>query len=112
MYPVSNAFLTAVKDKTRKYYWTGRITTTAGTVYEFAYRRLHKGCREEVLWHFITERFWASNGSVKSVEDGMTGEFIICFKGSERTLKYYKKIQLKDGRECILRNAEGLDRIL
>jgi hypothetical protein len=47
-------------------------------------RRIHKECREEVLWHFITGRFWTSNGSVKSLEDGMTGEFIICFKGSER----------------------------
>ena len=35
MYPVSGAFLNAVKANTRKYYWTGRITTTAGTVYEF-----------------------------------------------------------------------------
>ena len=35
MYPVSNAFLDAVKANNRKYYWTGRITTTAGTVYEF-----------------------------------------------------------------------------
>ena len=32
MYPVSNAFLEAVKANTRKYYWTGRITTIAGTV--------------------------------------------------------------------------------
>ena len=35
MYPVSQAFLDAVKGKTRKYYWTGRITTTGGAVYEF-----------------------------------------------------------------------------
>jgi hypothetical protein len=35
LYPVSNAFLNAVKANTRKYYWTGRITTTAGTVYNF-----------------------------------------------------------------------------
>jgi hypothetical protein len=35
LYPVSNAFLDAVKANNRKYYWTGRITTTAGTVYEF-----------------------------------------------------------------------------
>ncbi len=33
LYPVSNAFLNAVKANTRKYYWTGKITTTAGTVY-------------------------------------------------------------------------------
>lgn len=43
MYPVSNAFLTAVKANTRKYYWTGRITTTAGTVYEFDQDDMVKG---------------------------------------------------------------------
>ena len=35
MYPVSEAFLEAVKQNTRRYYWTGKITTKAGTEYEF-----------------------------------------------------------------------------
>lgn len=43
MYPVSNAFLNAVKANTRKYYWTGRITTTAGTVYNFDQEDMVKG---------------------------------------------------------------------
>lgn len=43
MYPVSNAFLEAVKANTRKYYWTGRVTTTAGTVYEFDQDDMVKG---------------------------------------------------------------------
>ena len=43
MYPVSNAFLNAVKANTRKYYWTGRITTTAGMVYEFDQDDMVKG---------------------------------------------------------------------
>ena len=43
MYPVSSAFLNAVKANTRKYYWTGRITTTAGTVYEFDQEDMVKG---------------------------------------------------------------------
>ena len=43
MYNVSNAFLTAVKANTRKYYWTGRITTTAGTVYNFDQEDMVKG---------------------------------------------------------------------
>ena len=30
MYPVSKAFLQAVQENTRHYYWTGRITTVAG----------------------------------------------------------------------------------
>ena len=48
LYPVSNAFLNAVKANTRKYYWTGRITTTAGTVYEFDQDDMVKGS-EEIL---------------------------------------------------------------
>ena len=43
MYPVSSAFLTAVKANTRKYYWTGRITTTAGMVYNFDQEDMVKG---------------------------------------------------------------------
>ncbi len=43
MYPVSNAFLEAVKANNRKYYWTGRITTTAGTVYNFDQDDMVKG---------------------------------------------------------------------
>lgn len=43
MYPVSNAFLNAVRANTRKYFWTGRITTTAGTVYEFDQDDMVKG---------------------------------------------------------------------
>lgn len=43
MYPVSQAFLNAVKANTRKYYWTGRITTTAGTVYNFDQEDIVKG---------------------------------------------------------------------
>ena len=43
MYPVSNAFMTAVKANNRKYYWTGRITTTAGTVYNFDQEDMVKG---------------------------------------------------------------------
>lgn len=35
MYPVSEAFLQAVQQNTRKYYWTGRITTKTDMVYEF-----------------------------------------------------------------------------
>ena len=43
MYAVSNAFLNAVKANTRKYYWTGRITTKAGTVIEFDQEDMVKG---------------------------------------------------------------------
>ena len=43
MYPVSEAFLEAVKQNTRRYYWTGKITTTAGTEYEFGAEDIVKG---------------------------------------------------------------------
>ncbi len=43
MYAVSNAFLTAVTENTRNYYWAGTITTTAGKVYEFGYSDILKG---------------------------------------------------------------------
>ena len=43
MYPVSEAFLQAVQENTRKYYWTGKITTKAGVVYRFGYEDIVKG---------------------------------------------------------------------
>lgn len=43
MYPVSEAFLTAVQENTRRYYWTGKITTKAGVVHEFSEKDIVKG---------------------------------------------------------------------
>lgn len=43
MYPVSEAFLQAVQANTRTYYWTGKITTTKGAVYEFGLEDIVKG---------------------------------------------------------------------
>ncbi len=43
MYPVSEAFLQAVQENTRRYYWSGRITTKAGVVYEFDNEDIVKG---------------------------------------------------------------------
>ena len=43
MYPVSNAFLEAVKANTRKYYWTGQITTKGGVVYGFDQEDMVRG---------------------------------------------------------------------
>ncbi|MGN1184544.1 MAG: hypothetical protein ACI4R7_04885 [Oliverpabstia sp.] len=43
MYPVSEAFLQAVQENTRRYYWTGRITTKKGMVYEFGPEDIVKG---------------------------------------------------------------------
>ena len=43
MYPVSEAFLQAVQGNTRKYYWTGKITTVAGVEYSFMQEDIVKG---------------------------------------------------------------------
>ena len=43
LYPVSEAFLQAVQENTRRYYWTGRITTTKGASYEFGADDIVKG---------------------------------------------------------------------
>ncbi len=43
MYPVSEAFLQAVQGNTRKYYWTGKITTVAGVEYSFTQEEIVKG---------------------------------------------------------------------
>lgn len=43
MYPVSEAFLQAVQENTRRYYWSGRITTIKGVVYEFEADDIVKG---------------------------------------------------------------------
>ena len=43
MYPVSDAFLQAVQENTRRYYWTGKITTKKGTVHEFGPEDILKG---------------------------------------------------------------------
>lgn len=43
MYPVSEAFLQAVQGNTRKYYWTGKITTAAGAEYPFTQDDIVKG---------------------------------------------------------------------
>lgn len=43
MYPVSDAFLRAVRSNTRKYYWTGTIVTKGGMTYEFGAKEILKG---------------------------------------------------------------------
>lgn len=43
MYPVSDAFMQAIKSNTRKYYWTGTITTSDKKIYEFGNKDIVKG---------------------------------------------------------------------
>ena len=43
MYPVSEEFLQAVQGNTRKYYWSGKITTAGGVVHSFDQEDIVKG---------------------------------------------------------------------
>ena len=43
MYPVSEAFLQTVQGNTRKYYWSGKITTAGGVVHSFDQEDIVKG---------------------------------------------------------------------
>ena len=45
MYPVSDEFLQAVQENTRRYFWTGRITTKKGVVHELDPEDIVKGSR-------------------------------------------------------------------
>jgi len=70
MYPVSEAFLWAVESNTRKYYWTGTVTTKAHQVYEFGPEDIVKGSG------YITRQCCGSAeielGTVYAAEMGIT----------------------------------------
>jgi len=70
LYPVSEAFLQAVQENTRRYYWTGRITTIKGVVYEFGPNEIVKGSG------YISSQCCGSTeiefGTVYSAEMGIT----------------------------------------
>ena len=96
MYQVTDAFLDAVKANTRKYYWTGQITTTDGIVYDFDQEDIVKGSG------YITSLCCGSSeielGSVYAAEMGIS-----LFSDIDRytlpdavvTLSYH--LQLADG---------------
>ena len=70
MYPISEGFLHAVQENTRKFYWTGRITAKTGTVYEFGNEDIVKGSG------YITSQCCGSTeieiGTVYAAEMGIT----------------------------------------
>ena len=70
MYPVSEAFLQAVQENTRRYYWSGKITTKAGVVHEFSEKDIVKGSG------YISSQCCGSTemelGTVYSTEMGIT----------------------------------------
>ncbi len=70
MYPVSDAFMQAIKSNTRKYYWTGTITTKDEKIYEFGNEDIVKGSG------YITRQCCGSSeielGSVYAAEMGIS----------------------------------------
>ena len=96
MYPVSEAFLQAVQENTRNYYWTGQITTKGGTVYPFVYEDIVKGSG------YITAQCCGSAeielGTVYAAEMGITLFSQIdryTLEGAEVRLSYH--LRLADG---------------
>lgn len=70
MYPVSQQFISEVKQNTRKYYWSGSITTKNNRIYEFNNEDIVKGSG------YITKQCCGSNeielGTVYAAELGIT----------------------------------------
>lgn len=87
MYPVSEAFLEAVQENTRKFYWSGMITTKAGAVYEFNNEDIVKGSG------YISSHCCGSSeieiGTVYAAEMGIT-----LYSGIDRYTLEDSKIEL------------------
>ncbi len=96
MYPVSEAFLQAVQENTRRYYWTGRITTKAGVVYEFGNEDIVKGSG------YISGQCCGSTeielGTVYAAEMGITLlSEIDRYSLEDALVKLYYHLRLADG---------------
>ena len=96
MYPVSEAFLQAVQENARRYYWTGRITTKAGVVYEFGNEDIVKGSG------YISGQCCGSTeielGTVYAVEMGITlFSEIDRYSLEDALVELYYHLQLADG---------------
>ena len=87
MYPISEVFLAAVQENTRKFYWSGRITTKAGAVYEFNNEDIVKGSG------YISSQCCGSSeieiGTVYAAEMGIT-----LYSGIDRYTLEDAKIEL------------------
>jgi len=98
MYPVSDAFLQAVNNNTRKYRWTGTLTTKAGKTYEFDNKDIVQGSG------YITRECCGSSeielGSVYAAEMGITlFSDIDRYTLDEAEVKIYYHLTLADGSE-------------
>ena len=96
MYPVSEAFLQAVQENTRRFYWSGRITTKDATVYEFEERDIVKGSG------YISSQCCGSTeielGTVYSTEMGITLFLSVDrYSLEEATVELFYHLCLADG---------------
>lgn len=96
MCPVSEAFLQAVQENTRRYYWTGKITTKAGVVYEFGNEDIVKGSG------YISGQCCGSTemelGTVYAAEMGITlFSEIDRYSLEDALVELYYHLQLADG---------------
>ena len=96
MYPVSRAFLEAVQENTRRYFWTGEIRTKGGAVYPFGYEDIVKGSG------YVTAQCCGSAeielGTVYAAEMGVTLFSQVdryTLEGAEVRLSYH--LRLADG---------------
>ena len=96
MYPVSEAFLQAVQENTRRQKWSGKITTTKGVEYEFTDKDIVKGSG------YITRQCCGSAeielGSVYATEMGIT-LFLDADRYSleDATVELFYSIKIADG---------------
>lgn len=95
MYPVSDAFQKAIKENSRKYYWTGRIKTKEGKVLDFHQKDIVKGSG------YITSQCCGSTeielGTVYASELGLSLFLELdrySLRDAEITLSYH--LQLED----------------
>lgn len=96
MYPVSEAFLQAVQENTRRFYWSGRITTKNAVVYEFEERDIVKGSG------YISAQCCGSTeielGTVYSTEMGITLFLSVDrYSLEEATVELFYHLCLTDG---------------
>lgn len=96
MYPVSEAFLQAVQENTRRFYWSGRITTKNAVVYEFEERDIVKGSG------YISAQCCGSTeielGTVYSTEMGITLFLSVDrYSLEEATVELFYHLCLADG---------------
>ena len=96
MYPVSETFLQAVQENTRRFYWSGRITTKDSAVYEFEEKDIVKGSG------YISAQCCGSTeielGTVYSTEMGITLFLAVDrYSLEEATVELFYHLCLPDG---------------